>query len=125
MYTELERLAKLSKAGLSDKAIISSLDGNLAPFDFHAQGQPQHYDHNGRYQAPIQVLIEAMKFGCPSASLEISLLEFNIYWLDTVEGRAIYPHINYLRFLENSQRKPWFSTDFGPSADQGLLRRSL
>lgn len=98
--TPFDQFKSLIEKGYPPNQICSELLARLGSLNMRSAGKPQHYDASGNYVPPAQVICEALTYADLS-EIESALAEFNLYWRDTKEGRAVFPHQQFLNFLSN------------------------
>lgn len=101
----IESTKRLMQKGYSKEDVARAVRDNLPELDFHAKGEGFHYDKAGNYKPPAQVIAELLsspmiKSPDDLKEIELALLEFNLFWKERPEGRAIYPHYRFIQFIK-------------------------
>ncbi|MBB3048882.1 hypothetical protein FHR99_003156 [Litorivivens lipolytica] len=97
----LTQVKELIDKGYSLTEIAQALDRYLdKEFNFEKAGESNDYDSSGNYCPPLEVLLPALSICSDIEQIKLALIEFNLYWKESRQGRVIYPHRLFIEFLE-------------------------
>lgn len=93
-------ISQLAAKGYPYHEISALLLEKLPVMDIRSKVQGYHFDENGCYQPPLQVIAMALTIEPSPQNILIALSEFNLYWKERGELPA-YAHQLFITHLNN------------------------